>query len=162
MTPRTVVYLVLGGLAIWACTSIYGCVSDSGRKFEAEKQARQAAEEAKPPEVKEAERRKKAEEMAGNLRAIAGAKALLAAAHDPKALTWDSVWVVTGTNAVCYAFRAINGFGARRKSEAVLSRDGKTLKSERDSGYAQLHNKECAGQTAGNERVEMIRSLNTN
>lgn len=51
--------------------------------------------------------------------------------------------IVTDARAVCYEYRAQNGFGGTNVEHAVLASDGKTLKSESMAGFNNLWKKEC-------------------
>lgn len=68
------------------------------------------------------------------------------AMRDPDSFKLSQALVIDGTGAVCYEYRARNGFGGMNVGHAVISPDGKTFKAENDSGYRALWNKECANK----------------
>lgn len=79
-------------------------------------------------------------------RAQAGAAMLKQAMRDPDSFKLSQALVIDGTGAVCYEYRARNGFGGMNIGHAVISSDGKTFKTENDAGYHNLWNKECANK----------------
>lgn len=89
-------------------------------------------------------------------RATIGAVALKKAMRDPESFKLESALVIDGTGAVCYDFRAKNGFGGMNEGHAVLSANGKTFKTNEMDGFAKLWNKECAGKS-GTEAATAIR-----
>lgn len=95
------------------------------------------------PEQK-AEREKK---DAAVQRATAGAVVLKKAMRDPDSFKLESALVIDGTGAVCYEYRAKNGFGGTNVGKAVLASDGKTFRTNQNDGFSRLWNKECAGKT---------------
>lgn len=84
----------------------------------------------------------------GIARAQVGAMMLKKAMRDPESFKLESALVIDGTNAVCYEYRARNGFGGMNVGNAVLASDGKRfLTSEQDrSAFSKLWNKECANK----------------
>jgi hypothetical protein len=54
--------------------------------------------------------------------------------------------IVMADGAVCYSYRAQNGFGGLNVGNAVLAPKGK-FKSSDSPGYATVWNKECGGET---------------
>ena len=69
--------------------------------------------------------------------------------------------MVDKTSAVCYEYRAKNGFGAIRLFHAVLARDGVTIKAETEKGFSSLWNKECTGKLTGDEAVSSTNDINS-
>ena len=145
--PFAVVVAVIFSLITYSCVSTFTTASSDYDKKEA----------AKSPETKAAEKAAVDKQHAGWARASAGAKALTAAAHDPGSIVWNSAFVVDKTSAVCYEYRAKNGFGAIRLFHAVLARDGVTIKAETEKGFSSLWNKECTGKLTGDEAVSIVR-----
>ena len=145
--PFVVVFAIVFSLMTYSCVSLFSSASSEYDKKEA----------AKSPETKAAEKAAVDRQHAGWARASAGAKALTAAAHDPGSIVWNSAFVVDKTSAVCYQYRAKNGFGAIRLFNAVLARDGVTIKTENEKGFPSLWNKECTGKLTGEEAVSIVR-----
>lgn len=77
-------------------------------------------------------------------RAAAGAVLLKKAMRDPDSFKLESALVINGSGAVCYNYRAKNGFGGVNPGHAVLSSDGKKFKTDEMDGFATLWNRECA------------------
>lgn len=145
--PFAVSFAIVFSLITYSCVSLFTTTSSEYDKKEA----------AKSPETKAAEKAASDKKRFGWARASAGAKALTAAAHDPGSIVWNSAFVVDKTSAVCYEYRAKNGFGAIRLFNAVLARDGVTIKAENEKGFPSLWNKECAGKLKGEEAVSIVR-----
>lgn len=76
--------------------------------------------------------------------------------RDPESFKLESAFVIKDTLAVCYEFRARNGFGGINLSHAVLSRDMQNFKIENLDGFIPLWNKECADKKG----FEVIDDLN--
>ncbi len=110
---------------------------------------------APPPGTPEQAAAKKKEDEAVQ-RATVGAVALKKAMRDPESFKLESALVINGTDAVCYDYRAKNGFGGMNVGHAVLSADGKRFKTSEMDGFAKLWNKECAGKS-GTEVAAAIR-----
>jgi hypothetical protein len=89
-------------------------------------------------------------------RATVGAVTLKKAMRNPESFKLESAIVVDGTGAVCYSYRAQNGFGGTNVGRAVLSRDGKQFKTNEMNGFATLWNKEC-GDKSGTDAATAIR-----
>ena len=145
--PFIVTVAIVFSLITYSCVSLFSSVSSEYDKKEA----------AKSSETKAADKAAVDRQHAGWARASAGAKALTAAAHDPGSIVWNSAFVVDKTSAVCYQYRAKNGFGAIRLFNAVLARDGVTIKTENEKGFPSLWNKECTGKLTGEEAVSIVR-----
>ncbi|MGQ0503469.1 MAG: hypothetical protein ACT4P0_12825 [Panacagrimonas sp.] len=77
-------------------------------------------------------------------RAVAGAVMLKKAMRDPESFKLESALVIDGSGAVCYGYRAKNGFGGVNAGHAVLSSDGKKFKTDEMDGFIALWNKVCA------------------
>lgn len=85
-------------------------------------------------------------------RAAAGAVLLKKAMRNPDSFQLESAVVVDGTNAVCYEYRAQNGFGGMNVGRAFISSDGQQfLMSEpRTDGFDAIWNRECANKSGTN------------
>jgi hypothetical protein len=77
--------------------------------------------------------------------AVAGAKQLKKSMRNPDSFKLGET-LIMDDGAVCYDYRAQNGFGGMNVGHAVLAPDGK-FKSTDSPGYATLWNKECANKT---------------
>lgn len=89
-------------------------------------------------------------------RASIGAIALKKASREPEDFKLESAFVIENTGAVCYSYREKNEFGGVNIGSAVLSADGKQLKTYEENGFSKLWNKECANKT-GTEAATAIR-----
>ena len=89
-------------------------------------------------------------------RATVGAITLKKGMRDPDSFKLESALVINGSGAVCYDYRAKNGFGGTNVGHAVLSGDGKVFKTSDMDGFTRLWNKECAGKN-GTEAATAIR-----
>jgi len=89
-------------------------------------------------------------ENAAAARAQVGARILKRAMRDPDSFKLDSALVMTGSNAVCYDYRAKNGFGGYNVGHAVLAPDG-TFETNEMSGFSSLWKKHCAGKRGTEE-----------
>jgi hypothetical protein len=92
----------------------------------------------------------------GVSRAVNGARMIKKSAHDPASVTFDTAAVVSGTNVVCYVYRARNGFGAMRRGQALIPPDGKKIRTDSDEGFQALWNRECAGKTIATDAAALI------
>lgn len=97
----------------------------------------------------------KKKEDAAVQRAAAGAVLLKKAMRDPDTFKLESALIIDGRGAVCYDYRAKNGFGGVTPGHAVLSSDGKKFKTDEMDGFAMLWNKECADKS-GTETATAI------
>jgi hypothetical protein len=82
-------------------------------------------------------------------RAAVGAKQLRSSMRNPDSFKLSEV-LLMGDGAVCYEYRAQNGFGGLNVGQAVLSPKGQFKVSD-SSGFTRLWNKECAGKTGTDE-----------
>ena len=89
-------------------------------------------------------------------RATSGAIMLKNSMRNPDSFKLESALVINGTGAVCYDYRAQNGFGGINAEHAVLSGDGKQFKTSSTEGFSKLWNVECAGKN-GQEAAAGIR-----
>ena len=78
-------------------------------------------------------------------RAVAGAKQLQQSMRNPDSFKLAQV-LIMDDGAVCYDYRAQNGFGGMNLGHAVLSPKGQ-FKANESSGFTSLWNKECANKT---------------
>jgi len=79
-------------------------------------------------------------------KATIGAIGLKKVMRDPEGFKLESALVIQDTSAVCYDYRAKNGFGGVNVGHAVLSVDGKKFKTNEEDGFSKLWNKECANK----------------
>jgi hypothetical protein len=79
-------------------------------------------------------------------RAVLGARVLKKAMRDPDSFKLESALVIDGSRAVCYDYRAKNGFGGYNTGHAVLAGDGTTFKTNEMPGFTKLWNKQCSGK----------------
>jgi hypothetical protein len=88
--------------------------------------------------------------------AAIGADSLKRSMRDPDTFKLTSALIIDKTGAVCYEFRARNGFNGMNAGQAVLSAKG-TLKTSEMSGFSALWNKECAGKqgTSRNQSLDV-------
>lgn len=89
-------------------------------------------------------------------RAANGAVVLKNLMRDPDSFKLESALVVRHTGAVCYQYRAKNGFGGITGSMAVLAGNGSTFLTSDMSGFGALWQKECAGKS-GTQAATAIR-----
>jgi len=89
-------------------------------------------------------------------RASSGAIILKKSMRDPDSFKLESALVINGTGAVCYDYRAKNGFGGTNVGHAVLSADGKQFRTSEMDGFTKIWNKECANKS-GTEAATAIR-----
>jgi hypothetical protein len=82
---------------------------------------------------------------------------LKGAMRDPDSFRLSSVLVIYPTNAICYEYRARNGFGGMDVGEAVLSPKGIFRANEMD-GFHALWRSECSGRR-GREEVDAVTFL---
>lgn len=91
-------------------------------------------------------------------RAAIGAKAIKETLRNPDSLQLESA-LVMASGAVCYEYRAQNGFGGINVENAVLSGDDKTFLSSSMDGFAVAWNSHCANQSGANVTSEVFRYL---
>ncbi len=75
--------------------------------------------------------------------AAIGAESIKKSMRDPDSFKLSSVLIIDKTKAVCYEYRARNGFNGLNAGQAVLSPKGKLLTDEME-GFSSLWNRECA------------------
>ena len=85
--------------------------------------------------------------------AVLGAKHLRDSMRNPDSFKLAEV-LMMDNGAVCYTYRAQNGFGGVNVGSAVLSRTGQ-FRTNETSGFRTLWNKECANKT-GKDKTRAI------
>jgi hypothetical protein len=117
--------------------------------------AQRAAEEAKQ---KEWVAYKKLQDE-GIKRGAIMAAALKKTARNPDSFRLENAQLIEGSGAICFTYRAQNGFGGMNIGYAVLSADGKDFKIQEQDGnaFVKLWNKECT--RIGYDETENIRLL---
>jgi len=84
-------------------------------------------------------------EEAAFQRAVQGAKQLRDSMRNPDSFKLGQT-LVMNDGAVCYDYRAQNGFGGMNVGHAVLAPSG-IFKTDESSGFRTFWNKECTGKT---------------
>ena len=79
------------------------------------------------------------------------------AMRDPDSFQLSSVFIIDKTNAICYEYRARNGFGGMDVGQAVLSPKG-TFKTNEMDGFHALWRSECHGKM-GREEADAVTFL---
>lgn len=111
----------------------------------AEVKKRQESEQRQAQERKRlAETKKNAD--AAVQRAALGAQILKKSMRDPESFKLESALVIEKTGAVCYDYRARNGFGGINVGHAVLGPDGKKFMTNEMEGFSAFWNRECANK----------------
>ena len=85
--------------------------------------------------------------------AVAGAKQLHDSMRSPDSFKLGETLIMSD-GAVCYDYRAQNGFGGMNVGHAVLAPSGQ-FKSSDSSGFTALWKKECAGKTGVDKTSEV-------
>lgn len=80
-------------------------------------------------------------------KSVLGAILLKKSMRDPDSFKLESAYVIEKTSAVCYEYRAKNGFGGVNIGRAVFSGEGKGFKTSEMEGFTRRWNKECAGKS---------------
>jgi hypothetical protein len=137
----TLLALVIVGLMIWGFIKAAGVGSDPT-----------PTAAAPPPPTREQNIAQAKQEKAFQ-RAVAGARQLKASMRNPDSFKLGEISVMND-GAVCYDYRAQNGFGGMNVGHAVLAPNGK-FKSNDSDGYASLWNKECANKTGADKTWEV-------
>ncbi len=79
-------------------------------------------------------------------RAVIAAKGLRAAMRNPDSFTVEQILAME-SGAICFTYRAQNGFGGMNREQAVLSSDDSKFVSSPSDGFSKAWNSACAGQT---------------
>jgi len=87
--------------------------------------------------------------------AALGAQQIKHSMRDPDSFTLTSVLIIDKTGAVCYEYRARNGFNGMNFGQAVFSANSAVFKTNEMAGFTKAWNKECAHQE-GTENVELV------
>lgn len=103
-----------------------------------------AAAPAVSPEEAARRAAESAADKARSIRAAAGAVAIKKAARNPDSVVLESAFH-TVDGAVCYRYRAQNGFGGMNRAEAVLRKNDRMVGSG-EAGFEAAWNAECAGK----------------
>lgn len=111
------------------------------------------------PQTPQSAAEKKAEDERSSRVALAAnmANAIKKSMRDPDSFKLNSVLIMEKTGAVCYEYRARNGFGGMNVGQAVLSSKG-DLKTNEMDGFHTLWKKECAHKI-GNEEATTVSYL---
>src|SRR5258705_3579545 len=97
------------------------------------------------PVLSAAEQAAKQKSEAAFQRAVAGAKQLKKSMRNPDSFKLSEA-LIMDDSAVCYEYRAQNGFGGMNVSHADLAPNDQ-FKSSDSPGYTTLWNKECGNKT---------------
>lgn len=81
-----------------------------------------------------------------------GANTLRKSMRNPDSFSLEETFASTGPGAICYTYRAQNGFGGMNREQAVLRKSGKFV-SSKDSGFTNAWNADCAGQDGYTLRI---------
>jgi hypothetical protein len=108
-------------------------------------------------EKKEAEK-KQTDDSKKETLALAGAMILKRNMRNPDRFKVESALVTPGETAVCYSYRAENGFGGLNYGRAVLDCKKETIKTNEMAGFSKAWNKNCANRkcTDLTEYVKMM------
>jgi hypothetical protein len=130
---------IIVGVLIWGMAKASGLGPD-------------ATTAAPPPLTKEQQAAKDKQDLAF-VRAVAGARQLKASVRNPDSFKLGET-LVMADGAVCYDYRAQNGFGGMNVGQAVLAPSGK-FKTNNSDGFTSLWNKECGGKTGTDKTWEI-------
>lgn len=89
-------------------------------------------------------------------RAATWAVRLRDASRKPESFRLDHATVIDGTEAVCYEYRAENGFGGTNREKAVLDSNTGEFKRSGNAGFDALWDRECGGKS-GRDVANAIR-----
>lgn len=99
----------------------------------------------KPPETPAQKAAREKADAAVN-RAAIGARMLKKAMRNPDSFKLESA-LVMDDGAVCYTYRAQNGFGGMTRGHAALAADGKRFLNDNMDGFTRLWNRVCADKS---------------
>jgi hypothetical protein len=105
------------------------------------------------PELSPAQQASKLKEEAMFQRSVAGARQLRSSMRNPDSFKLSQALVMSN-GAVCYTYRAQNGFGGMNVGYAVLASNDR-FKSSDSPGHETLWNKEC-GNKSGTDDAETV------
>ena len=89
--------------------------------------------------------------------AVLGARSIKEAMRDPDSFKLVDV-TIQKNNAICYTYRAKNGYGGMNLEYAVFSHDRKRFRSSSQEGFVGTWNKECGAKSGRNETAN-VRAL---
>jgi len=185
----SIVTILFGGLLVLGgCSALMGYIANESEKTkaaeEATKKAADLAEKEKrrvaslTPEQKAAEEKQRQErekasreaqqqavankkkQDAAVQRAVAGASVLKKSMRNPDSFKLESALVIDQSGAVCYDYRAQNGFGGVNVGRAALAPDGSKFLTRESDGdaFVRFWNKECA-KKSGTEVGALARQM---
>jgi hypothetical protein len=103
--------------------------------------------------VSPAEQKQKAKDERQFQLAVAGAKQLMGAMRNPDSFKLSNV-LFMDNGAVCYEYRAHNGFGGMNVGHAVLTEKG-IIKTNEMEGGIKLWNHDCANKSGYDKTWEV-------
>jgi len=77
--------------------------------------------------------------------------------RDPSSFQLESAWVMDN-KAICYTYRARNGFGGLNLEHAVIGREGKSFLTQDMDGFATTWNRDC-GKGPGHDYAATINAI---
>jgi hypothetical protein len=104
-----------------------------------------------PPPPETAEQKSARERRDQEVRfAVAGANMLKKSMRNPDSFKLDSVFMIDGQTALCYEYRAQNGFGGVNAAKAVVDVNNNQIKTSEPytDAFVRLWNKSCAGKSS--------------
>lgn len=116
-----------------------------------------------PPPPQTAEQRAETEKRNQQIRfAVAGANVIKKSMRNPDSFKLDSVFLIDGQTAICYEYRAQNGFGGVNAAKAIFDINNSQFKSSEpySDAFVRAWNKSCAGKSS-NELVGVVTRLMT-
>lgn len=125
----TVTWFVTGLLTLGVFGALVSNCVDQARRAQLTQEQRAAEDKTKAAYDKSVDR------------AIAGARTLREAMRNPNSFAVAKVFAIED-GAICYTYRAQNGFGGMNQGQAILFPDN-TMKSSTESGFARAWNKAC-------------------
>lgn len=84
--------------------------------------------------------------------AITYARLIRKQAHDPDSVEFTSVFMSYESNAICYRYRARNGFNALRQEAFMIMSKGE-LKDESSKGFSTAWNRDCVNKNGQEARA---------
>lgn len=84
--------------------------------------------------------------------AITYARLIRKQAHDPDSVEFTSVFMSYESNAICYRYRARNGFNALRQAAFMITSKGE-LKDESSKGFSAAWNRDCVNKNGQEARA---------
>jgi hypothetical protein len=104
-----------------------------------------------PPPPETAEQKVEREKRGQDVRfAVAGANMLKKSMRNPDSFKLDSVFMIDGQTALCYEYRAQNGFGGVNAAKAVIDINNNQIKTSEpySDAFVRAWNKVCAGKSS--------------